>query len=263
MRKTISGFLLPECVHVSCAHTHTHTLPVYVKRFFWPGQPSAFLSSSGIRLGHVLVVTIHLAGRWGVGVMEGQSLACPQHSAQHLASSCIHSLLSLPSSVLGLPVWPGPPSLPSPGSSPVRVFDSCVSLQMQWGRARCLPRGQRALMGRLWSLPWSKLVVREDGAGRLESLHNGVRRAVLGRKVGSWIVGMAVAKKKKWDGRSGEGRAPAGKCQSAQQTALIKPAKWGSTAKQHGCGTPGSRGRNQDQVLCFYDSDIVKSGPET
>ena len=41
------------------------------------------------------------------------------------------------------------------------------------------------------------------------------------------------------------------------------PAKWGSTVKQHGCGTPGSRGRNQDQVLCFYDFDIVKSGPET
>ena len=207
MQKTISGFLLPECVHVSCVYTHTHThthtpLPVYVKRFFWPGQPSAFLSSSGIRLGHVLVVTIHLAGRWGVGVMEGQSLACPQHSAQHLASSCIHSLFSLPSSVLGLPVWPGPSSHPSPGSSPVRVFDSCVNVQMQWGRAWCLPRGQRALWGDFgaWlevsSTYQVKLVVREDGAGRLESLHNGVRRAVLGRKVGSWIVGMAVAKKK-------------------------------------------------------------------
>lgn len=61
-----------------------------------------------------------------------------------------------------------------------------------------------------------KLVVREDGAGRVESLHSGVRGADLGRKVGSWIVGMAVAKKKKKkrDGRSGKGRASAGKCQS-------------------------------------------------
>ena len=42
-----------------------------------------------------------------------------------------------------------------------------------------------------------KLVVREDGAGRVESLHNGVRRAVLGRKVESWIVGVAVAKRKR------------------------------------------------------------------
>lgn len=49
-------------------------------------------------------------------------------------------------------------------------------------------------------------MVREDGAGRLESLHNGVRRAVLGRKVGSWIVGMAVAKKKNKNEMAGLGR---------------------------------------------------------
>ena len=33
-----------------------------------------------------------------------------------------------------------------------------------------------------------KLVVREDGAGRVESLHNGVRGAVLGRKVHLQII---------------------------------------------------------------------------
>lgn len=41
-----------------------------------------------------------------------------------------------------------------------------------------------------------------------ESLHSGVRGADLGRKVGSWIVGMAVAKKKKkreMAGLKGEG----------------------------------------------------------
>lgn len=42
-----------------------------------------------------------------------------------------------------------------------------------------------------------KLVVREDGVGRVESLHNGVRGTVLGRKMGSWIVGVAVAQRKR------------------------------------------------------------------
>lgn len=48
-----------------------------------------------------------------------------------------------------------------------------------------------------------------------------------------------------------------------QQTVLIKPATWWSAEKQHGYGTPGSHDRNQDQVLCFYGFDIVKSDLET
>lgn len=224
MQKTISGFLLPECVCV-CAHVHTHTpLPVYVKRFFWLGQASAFLSSSGIRLGHVLAVTIHLAERWGFGMMAGQLLACPQHLAQHLASSRIHSLLSLPSSVLGLPVTkpllpPQPWLLPSES-----VWQLCQHADAMWqDRGAC--HGGRGLCGATLEPDLKcngtyqvKLVVREDGAGRVESLHNGVRRAVLGRKVESWIVGVAVAKRKRWQVWGGEGLCRKGSVRPADSS---------------------------------------------
>lgn len=178
-----------------CAHVDTHIpLSVYVKRFFWLGQPSAFLSLSGIRLGHVLAVTIHLAGRWGFGMTAGQLLACPQHLAQHPASSRIHPLLSLPSRVLGLPVWPSPSSQPwlLPSES---VWQLCQHGDAM-GQDRGACHGGRGLYGatlepdlKCNSTYQVKLVVREDGAGRVESLHSGVRGETL---EGRWGAGLWV-----------------------------------------------------------------------
>lgn len=249
-----------------CTCGHTHTPSCLCKEVFWLGQPSAFLSLSGMRLGHVLAdyhTSCRTVGLWDDA---GQLLACPSTWLSIL-------LLPHPSSPftavqgLGLPVWPSPLPPPLPWLLPSEsVWQLCQHGDaMGPDRGACCG-GREALWGdfgawledatALTKLSWWS----EDGAGKGGSLHSGVRGQTLEKEGGSWIVGMAVAKKKKRDGRSGKGRGLCRKvsvppADSSDQANLIGEAQRSSMA----VAPQGSHDWNQGPVLCFYGFDIVKS----